>query len=38
MNDSHGHDVNPGCDRDPRVSTPSTWARTCRRLFNTHRT
>lgn len=22
VNDSHGHDVNPGCDQDPRVSTP----------------
>jgi metallophosphoesterase (TIGR03767 family) len=21
-NDGHGHDVNPGCDRDPRSSTP----------------
>jgi metallophosphoesterase (TIGR03767 family) len=21
-NDPHGHDVNPGCDRDPRASTP----------------
>ena len=21
-NDAHGHDVNPGCDRDPRSSTP----------------
>jgi metallophosphoesterase (TIGR03767 family) len=21
-NDEHGHDVNPGCDRDPRLSTP----------------
>jgi uncharacterized repeat protein (TIGR01451 family) len=21
-NDSHGHDVNPGCDSDPRASTP----------------
>lgn len=22
VNDSHGHDVNPGCDVDPRASTP----------------
>jgi metallophosphoesterase (TIGR03767 family) len=22
VNDQHGHDVNPGCDRDPRRSTP----------------
>jgi metallophosphoesterase (TIGR03767 family) len=22
VNDLHGHDVNPGCDKDPRISTP----------------
>jgi metallophosphoesterase (TIGR03767 family) len=22
VNDAHGHDVNPGCDQDPRPSTP----------------
>jgi metallophosphoesterase (TIGR03767 family) len=22
VDDEHGHDVNPGCDRDPRASTP----------------
>ena len=22
VNDAHGHDINPGCDMDPRLSTP----------------
>ncbi|HYV15632.1 MAG TPA: hypothetical protein VE972_06400 [Conexibacter sp.] len=33
-NDSHGHDVNPGCDRDPRVSTPIHLGADVQALFN----
>jgi 3',5'-cyclic AMP phosphodiesterase CpdA len=35
--DSHGHDVNPGCDADPRVSTPLHLGPEVQSLFNTHR-
>jgi hypothetical protein len=35
-NDSHGHDRNPGCDRDPRVSTPIHLGADVQGLFNTH--
>lgn len=34
VNDSHGHDVNPGCDRDPRVSTPIRLGADLQRLLN----
>ena len=33
-NDSHGHDVAPGCDRDPRTSTPIRLGRDVQGLFN----
>ncbi len=33
-NDSHGHDVNPGCDRDPRSSSPIRLGRDVQALFN----
>jgi hypothetical protein len=33
-NDSHGHDVNPGCDRDPRSSLPIHLGRDIQTLFN----
>lgn len=36
-NDSHGHDRNPGCDRDPRLSTPLHLGPEVQSLFNTHR-
>lgn len=35
-NDSHGHDRNPGCDRDPRVSTPIHLGADVQSLFNAH--
>jgi metallophosphoesterase (TIGR03767 family) len=35
-NDSHGHDVNPGCDRDPRQSTPLHDGADLAALFNQH--
>jgi metallophosphoesterase (TIGR03767 family) len=36
-NDSHGHDVRPGCDRDPRSSTPLHLGAEVASLFSTHR-
>ena len=33
-NDSHGHDVNPGCDRDPRSSSPIHLGADVQSLFN----
>lgn len=33
-NDSHGHDVNPGCDKDPRRSSPIHLGRDVQGLFN----
>src|SRR5215211_8039879 len=33
VNDEHGHDVNPGCDRDPRASTPLHQGNDIRDLF-----
>ncbi len=33
-NDSHGHDADPGCDRDPRSSTPIRLGADVQRLFN----
>jgi hypothetical protein len=33
-NDSHGHDVNPGCDKDPRSSSPIHLGRDVQTLFN----
>lgn len=35
-NDSHGHDVRPGCDRDPRTSTPIRLGADLSGLLNTH--
>ena len=35
-NDEHGHDVNPGCDRDPRVSTPLHEGNELAQLFLAH--
>jgi metallophosphoesterase (TIGR03767 family) len=35
-NDSHGHDTRPGCDRDPRTSTPIRLGADVQNLFNTH--
>ena len=35
-NDSHGHDVRPGCDRDPRSSLPIRLGADVQGLFNTH--
>jgi metallophosphoesterase (TIGR03767 family) len=35
-NDSHGHDVNPGCDADPRTSTPIHLGADVQGLFNAH--
>jgi metallophosphoesterase (TIGR03767 family) len=35
-NDSHGHDRNPGCDRDPRTSTPIHLGADVQSLFNAH--
>jgi metallophosphoesterase (TIGR03767 family) len=35
-NDAHGHDVNPGCDRDPRTSTPIHLGADVQSLFNAH--
>ena len=35
-NDSHGHDVNPGCDRDPRSSPPIHLGADLQALFNAH--
>jgi metallophosphoesterase (TIGR03767 family) len=35
-NDSHGHDRNPGCDRDPRSSSPIHLGADVQGLFNTH--
>lgn len=31
--DQHGHDINPGCDRDPRPSTPIHLGDDLRKLF-----
>jgi metallophosphoesterase (TIGR03767 family) len=36
-NDSHGHDRNPGCDRDPRSSLPIHLGADMSSLLNTHR-
>jgi metallophosphoesterase (TIGR03767 family) len=33
-NDSHGHDADPGCDRDPRSSSPIRLGADLQRLFN----
>jgi metallophosphoesterase (TIGR03767 family) len=33
LDDEHGHDVNPGCDRDPRFSTPLHQGPDIRDLF-----
>jgi metallophosphoesterase (TIGR03767 family) len=33
VEDEHGHDVNPGCDRDPRASTPIHPGSDIRDLF-----
>jgi len=35
-NDEHGHDVNPGCDRDPRPSTPLHHGDDLKQLFLSH--
>lgn len=35
-NDTHGHDRRPGCDRDPRTSTPIHLGADVQSLFNTH--
>ena len=35
--DSHGHDVNPGCDRDPRSSTPIHLGPDLEELLKSHR-
>jgi metallophosphoesterase (TIGR03767 family) len=35
-NDSHGHDRNPGCDRDPRSSLPLHLGAGVQGLFNVH--
>jgi metallophosphoesterase (TIGR03767 family) len=35
-NDEHGHDVNPGCDRDPRPSTPLHHGAELAQLFLEH--
>ncbi|HEU4702727.1 MAG TPA: hypothetical protein VFS37_09620, partial [Conexibacter sp.] len=35
-NDSHGHDRNPGCDRDPRSSSPIHLGAELQSLLNTH--
>jgi metallophosphoesterase (TIGR03767 family) len=35
-NDVHGHDVNPGCDRDPRSSTPIHLGAEVQALYNAH--
>ena len=34
--DSHGHDVNPGCDADPRSSSPIRLGRDVQTLLNTN--
>jgi Ca2+-binding RTX toxin-like protein len=34
--DSHGHDTNPGCDLDPRPSTPVHLGEDLAGLFNAH--
>jgi len=34
VRDEHGHDVNPGCDRDPRSSTPLHFGDDLVRLFH----
>jgi hypothetical protein len=34
VGDEHGHDVNPGCDRDPRRSTPLHFGDDLVRLFH----
>ena len=34
--DEHGHDVNPGCDRDPRASTPVHLGPELTALFHRH--
>jgi 3',5'-cyclic AMP phosphodiesterase CpdA len=36
VNDEHGHDVNPGCDRDPRPSTPLHHGDELAQLFLAH--
>jgi metallophosphoesterase (TIGR03767 family) len=38
VNDGHGHDVNPGCDRDPRASTPIHDGDDLASVFLAHRT
>jgi metallophosphoesterase (TIGR03767 family) len=37
LDDEHGHDINPGCDRDPRQSTPIHDGRELADLFLDHR-
>jgi metallophosphoesterase (TIGR03767 family) len=36
VDDEHGHDVNPGCDRDPRLSTPLHHGEELKELFLSH--
>jgi metallophosphoesterase (TIGR03767 family) len=36
VRDSHGHDVNPGCDRDPRSSAPVRLGANLQALLNAH--
>jgi metallophosphoesterase (TIGR03767 family) len=36
VGDEHGHDVNPGCDRDPRRSTPLHFGDDLVELFHRH--
>jgi metallophosphoesterase (TIGR03767 family) len=37
VDDRHGHDTNPGCDRDPRLSTPLHHGEDLKELFLSHR-
>ena len=37
VNDAHGHDVNPGCDRDPRASQPIHQGPDLEALLKAHR-
>ncbi len=36
VDDSHGHDLNPGCDRDPRASTPLHNGAELEQVFHRH--
>jgi metallophosphoesterase (TIGR03767 family) len=36
VDDEHGHDINPGCDRDPRPSTPLHHGDELAELFQAH--